>query len=248
MDNLHREYIMLLNNSFTDDFEFFKNKILNGENFAFTRYADGEKMILDNINISHGTQAYDIDKWRFENNKVFSNDLKSTCNHREQNYFHAISCKCCDPDGEQYYRKLFDNHNITFSNLFINANYLKFISFIKSLKRDVVFIANKECKTADYPFNIIQKIPIENDCVNWYEKNKILILKVLENLSKKYNNKLFFISAGPLSEIIIHHLYINNPNNTYIDIGSSLDIYTHKKITRPYQIDNSQYKDKECIL
>lgn len=239
---------MSLNNLFNEDLQFFKDKIINKENFAFARYADGEKMILDNLDILKGTQAYDIDKWKYENNTVFSNDLRETCFHREYNYFYAISCKCCDPLGEIFYRKLFDNHNITFSNLFINSNYKKFINFINTLDRETILIANKECRTSEYPFNVIQKIPIENDCVNWYENNKILIIKVLQNLSKKYNNKLFFISAGPLSEIIIHHLYTNNPNNTYIDVGSSLDIYTHKKNTRPYQIECSEYNNKGCIF
>lgn len=246
MEILHRGYMKLSNNSFNDHFNFFKNKILNNENFVFARYADGERLILQNKAILEGTQAFDVDKWKYNNNKLFSRDLLETCNHRETNYYYAISCACCDPTGEIFYKNLFNNHNITFSNLFINANYTKFINFTENLQRDVILIANKECENSHYPFNILEKFLIEDDCINWYEKNKNNILETLKIISKKYENKLFFISAGPLSEIIIHNLFLNNQKNAYIDIGSSLDIFTHKKMTRPYQIKNSIYHNLEC--
>lgn len=248
MDFHRKKYMTLSNLSFKEHFDFFKNKILNEENFAFARYADGERMILNNQSIGQGTQAFNVDKWRFQNNLIFSKDLTDTCKHREDNYYYAISCKCCDPIGLEYYKNVLNSHNLTYSNLFINANYDNFINFVNNLKRDVVLIANKDCEKAKYPFNVIDKMPIENDCVNWYELNKDAFLKAIPTFIKKHSNKLFFISAGPLSEIIIHQLYINNPNNTYVDVGSSLDIYTHRKITRPYQIKGSEYFKKECVL
>lgn len=243
-----KRYMMLSNLTFKEHFAYFKNKILSNENFVFARYADGERMILNNQSILQGTQAFNVDKWRYENNTVFSKDLLATCHHRESNYYYAVSCKCCDPQGAEFYKKLLNDHNLTFSNLFINANYNSFIEFVDKLDREVILIANKSCKTAKYPFKTINTLPIENDCVNWYEKNKTAILLGLEAVAKKYNNKLFFISAGPLSEILIHHLYITNPNNSYVDVGSSLDIYTHGKITRPYQQKDSIYHNLECKL
>lgn len=243
-----RRYMTLSSVSFSDHFEYFKNKILLNENFTFARYADGERMILKNTAILEGTQAFNIDKWKYNNNKLFSSDLLETCYHRENNYYYAISCKCCDPEGEVMYRELMSNHNITFSNLFINANYFKFIDLMNNLNKDAILIANKNCLDASYPFNVLEKIAMENDCVNWYENNKDFYIEQLKNISTKYNNKLFLISCGPLSEIIIHNLYINNPHNSYIDVGSSLDVFTHKKITRPYQMKDSVYYKKECIF
>lgn len=240
--------MQLLTKCFKEDLIFFKKKILNNENFAFARYADGEMLILKNINILNGTQAYDIDKWKYNNNILFSNDLLNTCNHTEDNYYYAISCVCCDPEGNKFYKQLLKTNNLTFSNLFINSNYNSFISFVNSLQKDVCLIANKNCLSSDYPFNVSLKVPIPDDCVNWYENNKQKIIDTITNIAKSHNNQLFFISAGPLSEIIIHTLYINNPNNMYIDVGSSLDIYTHNKITRPYQIFGNSYNNKECLI
>lgn len=248
MDTQPKKHMKLSNLTFKEHFIYFKNKILSNENFAFARYADGERMIIENISILEGTQAYNVDKWKFNNNKLFSKDLLETCNHSEDNYYYAISCNCCDSASSEFYKKLLNSDNITFSNLFINANYDDFIKFISGLNKEVFLIANKSCKTSKYPFNIVGMLPIENDCVNWYEINKKEIVNAIQIIAKKYDNKLFFISAGPLSEILIHHLYNSNPNNCYIDVGSSLDIFTHGNITRPYQQKNSIFNKQVCYF
>ena len=66
----------------------------------------------------------------------------------------------------------------------------------------------------------------------------------MDTLLKKFKdikNELFFISCGPVSEIIINKLYTNNPYNSYVDVGSSIDEYVHSKITRPYMLPTSIY-------
>ena len=67
-------------------------------------------------------------------------------------------------------------------------------------------------------------------------------------LAKKYSGNLFLIAVGPLSEILIDKMYKNNPNNRYVDVGSSLDEWTHGKITRPYQQEGSEYYNKKCSM
>lgn len=248
MVSLRRKSMELLTKSFDEHFEFFRDKIINKENFVFLRYGDGERIILENRSIPHNTQAYIVDKWTFNGNSVFSKDLMETCLHKESNFYYGISCKCCDESASNYYKKLLHNHNITYSNLFVNGNYEKFIDFCKKIDREVIIIANKNCINSNYPFNVIKKVPIENDCVNWYETNKETIIKGMKILAKKYKDNLFFVSAGPLAEILIHNLYKENPENTYIDIGSALDVYTHGKITRPYQSPGSIYSTKKCTF
>ena len=248
MVKLRRKFMTSSKTTFEEHFDFFAEKITNNINFTFARYADGERMILCNTNILNGTQAYEVDKWKYDNNITFSNDLLQTCEHIEDQYYYAISCKCCDPHGLVYYKNLLKTDKITFSNLFINANYKKFINFISSIERSVFLIANENCLNSVYPFKVEDKMPIPNDCVNWYEENKEEIISNISKIAKKYKNQLFLISAGPLSEILIHNLYINNPENTYVDVGSSLDIFTHNKITRPYQLVDNPYNSRSCTL
>jgi hypothetical protein len=134
-----------LKTTFEEHFDLFAQKITNNINFTFARYADGERMILCNTSILNGTQAYEIDKWKYNNNILFSKDLLKTCEHTEEQYYYAISCKCCDPYGLSFYKNLLKTDKITFSNLFINANYKKFINFISSIERSVYLIANENC-------------------------------------------------------------------------------------------------------
>ena len=42
-------------------------------------------------------------------------------------------------------------------------------------------------------------------------------------------------------------MYLENPNNTYIDCGSSLDLLTKGVYTRPYQYNSTAYIDKEDL-
>jgi hypothetical protein len=63
--------------------------------------------------------------------------------------------------------------------------------------------------------------------------------------TSQVENKTFFVSAGPVSEILIHKMYSSNPNNQYIDVGSSIDEFVHGRITRPYMNPTSQYANEK---
>ena len=62
------------------------------------------------------------------------------------------------------------------------------------------------------------------------------------------NDILYVISAGPLAEIIISDLYKNNPNNCYIDFGSSIDQFIHNKKTRAYMDETTFYAKRNCAM
>ena len=72
---------------FNVDFEKFWFMIEKGENFTFTRYADGEVMLMNGNAIGSVTQASIVDKWSapLGLTKV-GKDLLETLNHTEDNY------------------------------------------------------------------------------------------------------------------------------------------------------------------
>lgn len=229
---------------FNSDFNFFWEKIETGENFVFTRYADGEVLLMKGLSVNHNTQAYNIDKWSSPSTLTkVGEQLLQTLEHKDKNYYYAISSKS---DNIQDYDFLIKNikqdvSNITFVNLWINANYLKTLNKFKSLKREVNLICNYKAKSENFPFKVKTITHFPDDCVKfWEEKNE----EFINELCLKYqncNNELFFISCGPVSEIIIHNLYLLNKNNTYIDVGSSIDEFVHKTKTRPYMDDNTVF-------
>lgn len=213
---------------------------------AWARYADGERMVITGESVGINTQAYSVDKWQSHGITTFCHDLKATLNNEDKDYFYAISCPCCDPKGCAYYQKNIRNTNKSFANLWINANYHKFIDIINNkILEEVIMIANEEGINNKYPFNVIKYFPITNDIVNYYNMNKNDICNKLLDFCD-FDNKLVLISAGPFSEIIINLLWNKNNSNRYIDVGSSIDNYIHGKNTRPYLTPGTCYHGRVC--
>lgn len=229
---------------FIDDFNRFWGMINSGENFSFARYADGEVLLMQKKEIGINTQAFNVDKWSaFNGNTKVGIDLIKTLNHTELNYFYAISAKNDSIHDHNFLLSAIkqDISRITYVNLWINGNYHKMKNNLQELKRDVILICNSNAKRENYPFNVTSIIPFPDDCVNFWETNGDEYINYLTCKINSVKNQLFFISCGPVSEIIIHELYIKNPNNSYIDVGSSIDEYTHGYKTRPYMHEGTVF-------
>lgn len=233
-----------MNKNFKDNFFYFWNKIENNENFAFSRYADGEVLLMKGSSVGYNTQAFGTDKWySLDGLTKAGEELFQTLNHNEDNYYYAISSKSDNIDDYNY---LINNvkqdiSKITFVNLWINSNYHLMLDKFDNLKRDVILICNKNAKKENFPFNVIDIIEFPDDCINFWESDNDNFINYLSEKYSSLNNQLFFISCGPISEIIIDRLYNNNPNNTYVDVGSSIDEFVHGYKTRPYMNASSGY-------
>ena len=229
---------------FTDDFNLLWNLISSNENFAHARYADGEVLLMRGAPVTVGTQAYNVDKWSAPNKlTLVGRELLETLNHTEKNYFYAISGR---NDSLSDYNFLMERikqseEYITFANLWINANYQNMMVNYKSLQREVVLICNENAKKENFPFNVIDIQPFPNNCIEFWENNSSEYINELINKFGGHENKLFLVSCGPITEIIIHRLYVNNPNNTYVDVGSSIDEFVHGYKTRPYMTPTTPY-------
>jgi hypothetical protein len=229
---------------FNKDFEYFWDLINDGKNFAFTRYADGEVLLMLGNAVGSMTQAAMVDKWTapLGLTKV-GRELIATLNHTEDNYYYAIS-SVTDNIGDYNFLKSNirqKEENITFVNLWINGNYNKSIEKYNTLKKSVNLICNYKAKREKFPFKISSITPFPNDCINFWDVSGETFIESLLLETKDKQNELFFISCGPISEIIIHKLYESNPNNTYIDVGSSIDEFVHAYKTRPYMNLTSDY-------
>lgn len=228
---------------FKSDFKYFWELITKGENFTFARYADGEVMLMKGLEVNTNTQAYTIDKWLAPNMITSVGvELKDTLKHKEANYFYAISSKT-DNIGDYIF--LYDNienkDRLTFVNLWINGNYNDMLLEYNKLTRPVNLICNYKARKENFPFKVSNITGFPNDCINFWGENGSHFISELLDKFKNVSDELFFISCGPISEIIIHNLYLNNPNNTYVDVGSSIDEFVHGYKTRPYMNNNSQY-------
>lgn len=225
--------------------DFFINKILKGENFAFARNADGEKFIMTGISVESQEK-----KWTSPNYvSKLGHSIYDSLDVLDSNFYYAISCPCCDKEAYYWYSSRIKNKNITFSNLWINVNFRYFKSKFELIKRDAVLIANFAASGAKIGnLNIIKHYAIDDDCISFWENHARDMIDSIKSNFKDSKDLLFVVSAGPMSSPIIKELFLNNPNNTYVDFGSSIDSYYYKHQTRPYQDRHSIFGSRNCYM
>lgn len=226
------------------DFDKIWKRIINGENISVLRYGDGERAIIT------GREVTAQEGWKSPNYvSKLGNDLLNSLNLTDSRLYYGISCPCCDIAAYYWYSTRITNSNITFANLWVNANYTKFIKSFEKLDREAVIIANYKAIGKKFGnLKILKYYSIGDNCIDFWENDSE---ELINNIKKDFGDKknlLFVVSAGPMSEPIIAELFNNNPDNCYLDLGSSLDKYIHEKQTRPYVNNNSVYAKQNCWM
>ena len=227
-----------------DEYQKYWHKIVAGENFALVRCADGERSLMlgKSVKAQEGWQAD-------QGLTLLGADLKKSLGVADKNFVYGISCPCCDSAGYYWYMQHLEGCTITFSNIWANANFINFWNDFQKLERDAVLITNFRGQGKSYgKLRVKKHYFVDDDCVNFWERHgKQFIQQIISETG--YEKNLFYaVSAGPMSELIIKALYENNPDNCYIDFGSSLDVFTHQKITRPYMLGNNVYSQQNCWM
>lgn len=219
-------------------------KLRNNENFMLLRYGDGERSIMV------GKQVKAQEGWTSPSGKTLLGEaLKTSLTKNAENVYYGISCPCCDSRDYFWYCQNIKSPNITFANLFVNKNYSRFISDFEQLERDAVVIGNYAgANNAIGKLNVLKYYSIGDQCQDfWNNEASNLIQQIINDFGDR-NDLLYVASAGPLSEPILCALYDNNPNNCYIDFGSSIDKYIHHKDTRPYVNPQSEFGSRNCWM
>jgi hypothetical protein len=228
--------------TFRGDFENLLKKLIDKESFAFTRFSDGELRILQNKKLSIGYSYAFVNgqwhqgQWGKEEHKLFDPEkdsvvreyLEAAFKHKQHNYFKGICCKCCvgDADWQWQFDSYLDKNeeNLTWANLLINANYPAFIEKMipKMQQYPVVYVCNTAANLKKFPLkNLVKDFRVGSNC----HLNNIGTLDEMRSWMRETNPKghLFLFSAASLSNLLIHKLYSEFPENTYMDIGSTLN-------------------------
>jgi hypothetical protein len=237
---------MSFTKNFDSDLKVIQNFLKEKKNFAFSKYADGEHRILLN------TQIRNCDNWFFDpnTNYGFFDMLTESIKYNEDNYYIGISCPCCDIEGFNWYKenKGSKDENTTFANIFVNNNYEYFkkeiLHTFNTFDR-IVLVANKDSN--------LEKVKTVLNFTDFYGiggeafKTDLHLIEELKSLikSEDLKNTLFLFCAGPLGNVLSYKLWEFNKNNTYVDIGSTLNIWTEKNI-RNYQNNGGVYHNKIC--
>lgn len=228
---------------FYSDFHNVLQKIQNKENFAFTRFSDGELYIMQNrkVVISQDTcflrEEEHVGSWGPEEHKSFNPEtdgflrekLLECFMHKQEGYYKGI-CTAEDVgevDASWQFEKLLDleDDDLTFSNLLINGNYFYFMTKMLPAMKDsnfkVVYVCNKMADLEKFPLNLVKDFRVGQNC----HINDIHLVEEMTDWiqTNSIKDHLFLFSASSLSNILIYELYKKFPNNTYMDIGSTLN-------------------------
>jgi hypothetical protein len=254
--------------NFREHFFKFKSKLENKENFAFSRYSDGEmyilqnkELVLDNGLIQIGNekqggvyQSPDFKHFDPKEHSFYQQKLVESLQYKQHNYYKGISCSCCvGKEAFDWQVDLAggDDESLTWANLWVNGNYPIFITHILPIfySRDCVFIGHEDANLNRLPFFVKDFRVGYNAMINDYGKIENIKEWIRTNNVK---NHVFLFSASTFTNLAIVELFRDYPDNTYVDIGTCLtpmmDMPTHRGYLQSFwNYRNTQDIQKICI-
>jgi hypothetical protein len=223
-------------------FDHVLNKVKNEENFAFTRFSDGELFIMQNKHLllaeNHyitgdvsGPNRYTAEEqkeFKPEEHQFYREKLTEAFLHTQEGYFKGICTATDGHVGRENFEWMLELHggdheSLTYSNLLINANYRRFIEEMVPLfaDRNILYVANKLANISKLPFEVKKTFEIGTNCmINDYNVVEEVKKYIDKNKIKGY---IVLCSAASLSNYVIHECYRENNQNTFLDIGSCLN-------------------------
>ncbi len=239
--------------TFENDFNFVMDSIKNKKNISISRYGDGELIIIEGTAINlldKGVGEFEFDP----NNEIYKLSqklLSESFVYHDDSYFVGVACKCCVGEDRFNYMKIKSTQkesNLTWANIFVNSNYKRFTNeLLPELKnREVVLVCHEKGDTTNLPFNVKDENIFKIKSNAWL--HNLHLINDLKNhiIDNNIINHVFLISAGPFANILVHQLHSFNKNNTYLDIGSTIDGYLKLPLTRRY-LRGGDTLNKTCI-
>lgn len=215
---------MRLTQDFNKDYEVLTRRIAaaieapSSHRFALSRFADGELAFCAGFK-KHRT----ADGWKYNGGDTpFALAMREAISADMDGMYYGVSCPCCDPKGHAWYMANMRTPpaRITFSNIFVNANYARFKEFANrvSLRDRVVLVGCTDAADIRIPVNAINP-PFD------YAPT----IDAMERADKP-----ILVAGGPMSCVLIHRYWVRCGRRAVVDIGSALDPEIRNKNSRGY--------------
>ena len=221
-------------------------KIKSQTPFGLIRPSDGEYKILNDETLTN------CDNWTFQKGGKLRGQLLDAIRTEDPNLYIGIPCNTCNKPWnctDQIYNEFIETYKVpmaqrTYANLVGNSNWKPFTDFLKTYKNRF-FLITSGTKASELP--IKERFLISDKLVNsWNEDGEQETQRLLNFIKGK--GQLFLFSAGPLSKIWIPMCMKANPENMYMDVGASLDIFTKGQTSRLYTDPTHSFSKESCCF
>ncbi|MEM6985591.1 MAG: hypothetical protein AAF499_03545, partial [Pseudomonadota bacterium] len=171
--------------------------------------------------------------------------------YQHPDYFVGIACPCCV--GLEQFRTLQSvsgqvESQLTWANIFVNENYAIFKTDTLAAISDwpsPILVAHRSAQPERLPFAVSAHIAVGRNA--WITDCDRVLQDVRDELQRNGSSgRLLLVCAGVLSNILIAEVHADFPDNTYLDLGSTLDVHMGLGATRKY-LQNGKSLKKVCV-
>lgn len=211
------------NKDYRKDIEIIKSSIEKEENITISKFCDGELSIIANKEIDN--KEFHFDPTNIEDQES-RHALIDAFQYKHKQYFVGITCVKVFGISTHRQMKTICGQNeqqLTWADIWVNSNYPYFRNNILPLfnKRNTILFCNEKGKVENLPFKPTKVFKVGNSAL----KNNVKIVQEAKEYidNNSVNNSIFLFCCGPLGNVLAHRLTEHNSNNTYLDIGSTLN-------------------------
>ena len=193
------------------------DKLRQGEPLALTRFNDGEVMAMIDTNaiVARGDQ---------KSSERLKDELIKAIKYRRNNYYIGIPCGICYPDFHNYASDIVGDYKFsTHATVLTNRNWKKFVwDFFNIFSgRRITYVGGSTHNVNELELKFGYKIKH----IKTPMKDSFRSLEELKD--KKFKKgSIVLLSCGPLSRALVHYWFKNNPDSTFLDVGSVFDPWT----------------------
>jgi tetratricopeptide (TPR) repeat protein len=236
-----------LSGSMRNHLDMILKKIRSKTPFGLIRPSDGEYSILKDKTLTN------LDNWTFQKGGKLRAQLLSSINIVKPNLYIGIPCNTCNKPWNctnQIYNDFIEEYGVplaqrTYANLVGNSNWKTFTDFLKSYA-ERFFLITSGTTPSDLP--IKERFLISDKLVNTWDQDSETETQRLLNFIRGKKGQLFLFSAGPISKIWIPICMRENPENIYMDVGASLDVFTKGQTNRLYTNPDHSFSRESCCF
>jgi len=223
------------------------HKIKTETHFGLIRPSDGEHSIMKNQTLTN------CDNWTFKQGGKLRQQLLDSVKIENPNLYIGIPCNTCNKPWnctDAIYKDFIGEFEVplaqrTYANVVGNSNWKTFTEFIKSYEKRF-YLVTSGTDASELP--IKERFLINAQLVNkWDTMGPSETARLMRFILDK-KNQLICFSARPLSKIWIPICMKVNPENMYVDVGASLDIFTKGNSNRLYTNGNHPFAKESCIF